>query len=92
MVGMTRKALGVALALALGSVTAAPVDINTADAQSLTAGIKGVGTAKAQAIVDYREQHGRFQTVDELAQVRGIGPSTVERNRDNLSTGESSSR
>ncbi len=52
-------------------------DINTANSSVLQR-VKGIGRAKAQAIIDYREQHGPFQSLDELTNVRGIGPATVE--------------
>ena len=52
-------------------------DINTANATVLQR-VKGIGRAKAQAIIDYRNQHGPFQSLDELTNVRGIGPATVE--------------
>jgi len=43
--------------------------------------LQGVGLAKAHRIVEYREAHGPFEHIDELAAVRGIGSSTVEKNR-----------
>lgn len=61
------------------------VNINTADAQALAAAISGVGISKAEEIVRYRELHGPFGSVDELAMVRGIGAKTVEKNRAALS-------
>ena len=67
---------------------AGPVDINSADAETLAQTINGVGINKAEAIVAYRDQHGAFQSVDDLARVRGIGLRTVERNRTVLSVGE----
>ncbi|MBF6592273.1 MAG: helix-hairpin-helix domain-containing protein, partial [Ktedonobacterales bacterium] len=60
---------------------AAPVDINTADAQTLAQAIKGIGPQKAAAIVTYREQHGPFKSVDDLTQVKGIGQKTIDANR-----------
>jgi len=65
-------------------VAAAPVDINTADAQVLAVEMRGVGTDDAQAIVQYRKEHGPFRTVDELVKVKGIGKKIVEANRVNL--------
>ncbi len=67
-----------------------PVDINTADADSLAAGIDGVGTQKAMAIIKYREANGPFSSVEELANVQGIGMKTVDRNRSNLSVAKPS--
>lgn len=57
------------------------VNLNTASINELTA-LKGIGERKAQAIVDYREKQGKFTTVDQLADVSGIGPATLEANRD----------
>ena len=65
-------------------VQAAVVDINTASASVLASAIDGVGESKAVSIVEYREIHGPFTSVDELASVKGIGMKTVERNRENL--------
>ena len=63
---------------------AGPVDINSADAASLAEAIDGVGERKAEAIVEYREVHGPFVSIDGLAGVKGIGMKTVEKNRENL--------
>lgn len=63
----------------------ARVLINTADAETLARELKGIGAAKAQAIVAYREANGPFAAVDELLEVRGIGPAILERNRELLS-------
>ncbi|MDX1519394.1 MAG: ComEA family DNA-binding protein [Gammaproteobacteria bacterium] len=63
------------------------VNINTADKTTLMEMIKGIGEKKAEAIIAYREKHGPFRSVDELAQVSGIGEATVEKNRDKLTTG-----
>ena len=63
---------------------AGPVNVNTADAETISAELKGVGISKAMAIVDYRRTHGPFKSVDELALVKGIGERTVEINRKNI--------
>jgi len=65
-------------------VSAGPVDINTADAATLASAINGVGEKKAATIVEYRNTHGPFASVDDLAGIKGIGAATIERNRDNL--------
>ena len=61
------------------------VDINTADLAAIEAGLIGIGRVKAQAIIDYRQAHGPFASVDELLEVKGIGAVTLEKNRDRLS-------
>lgn len=60
------------------------VNINTADAQSLSTGLKGIGPSKAAEIVKYRETYGPFASVDELMEVKGVGKSTIEKNRNIL--------
>lgn len=83
------KSLLFSLLLA-GSVLAADkVDINTADAAQLDQVLVGVGASKAQAIVEYRKVNGPFKSADELANVKGIGLKTVERNRDLIAVGSS---
>jgi competence ComEA-like helix-hairpin-helix protein len=57
------------------------VDINLADADEISEKLKGIGTKKAQAIVEYRNQHGDFRSLRELEQVKGIGPALVQKNR-----------
>ena len=58
------------------------LDINSADA--IAAALNGVGLTKAQEIVAYREMFGNFHSVEELADVKGIGPATVEKNRQRI--------
>ena len=68
---------------------AGPVNINTADAETISAELKGVGLAKAQAIVEYRKKHGPFRSADDLSLVKGIGERTVEINRADIRVRES---
>jgi competence protein ComEA len=63
---------------------AGPVDVNTADAETISTELKGVGLSKAKAIVDYRKKHGPFRSADDLSLVKGIGERTVELNRSNI--------
>lgn len=60
------------------------VDINTASAEQLAEALDGVGPAKSEAIVAYREKNGEFEHIDELVNVRGIGLRTVDQNRDRI--------
>jgi competence protein ComEA len=55
-----------------GTAPAAPVNLNTATPEQLDT-LPGVGPATVQKIVEYREQHGGFGSVDELGQISGIG-------------------
>lgn len=66
--------------LALGG----PVNVNTADAETISAELKGVGLSKAKAIVEYRRKHGPFQSIDDLSLVKGIGERTVDMNRSDI--------
>ncbi|MEE4202974.1 MAG: helix-hairpin-helix domain-containing protein [Halieaceae bacterium] len=60
------------------------VNVNTATPEELSQVLMGVGLAKARRIVEYREMHGPFEHPDELAEVRGIGPATVDKNRERI--------
>lgn len=70
--------------LAPAWLLAGPVDINKADAETLARELNGVGAARAQAIIDYRQQNGEFRQPEELLNVSGIGPAILEQNRDNI--------
>lgn len=74
-----------AMLMVAGTVLAGePVNINTADAETLAEAIDGVGLKKARDIIIYRQTHGPFASVDELVRVSGIGSQTVDRSRENL--------
>ena len=80
-----RNLLGVCLLITSFAVPAGvPVNINTADSEALVDGLDGVGPQKALAIVRYRQQHGPFKRIEDLALVEGIGAKTVEQNRSNI--------
>jgi competence protein ComEA len=66
-----------------GPARLAPTNLNTATAAELDA-LPGVGPAKAAAILQYREQHGPFTGVEDLARVRGFGVAAVARLRDRV--------
>lgn len=60
------------------------VNINTASVAELQDKLVGIGEKKAQAIVDYRTQNGSFKSIEQLAEVSGIGQATVEKNKANI--------
>lgn len=64
-------------AIVIGDQT--PVDLNSATAEQLMT-LKGIGKKKAQAIITYREKHHGFQRIEDLEQVKGIGPKLLSSN------------
>ncbi len=80
-----KKMLFVLLAFLSFSLSAfAAVNINTATQAELE-GLKGIGPAKAKAIVDYRQKNGAFKSVDDLEQVKGIGPGILKKIHNDVS-------
>ncbi len=63
---------------------AAKININTADAETLSMELTGIGQSKAEAIVAYREQHGPYKQIEDLINVKGIGMATIDRNKSRL--------
>lgn len=66
---------------AFSATAAEPLDINQATAKQLSLIMTGVGESKAQAIIDYRQQNGPFESVEDLIKVRGIGSAILDKNR-----------
>jgi competence protein ComEA len=84
---MLTKGLGAAIVAAMllaSTAIAGPVNVNTADAKTLARELDGVGKAKADAIVAYREKNGPFKGAEDLAKVKGLGKKLIEQNRANL--------
>ena len=81
---LSTLAAAIALLTASTLVLAGPVNINTADAETISAELKGIGLTKAKAIVEYRKKHGPFRSADDLSLVKGIGERTVELNRSDI--------
>ena len=74
---------GVAATAAGGTAPGVPLDLNTATVDQLDE-LDGIGPATAQQIVDYREAHGGFGSVEELDQVPGIGETRLAALRDKV--------
>jgi len=59
------------------------VNINRADAKLMST-LNGIGLQKAKKIVQYRDENGKFKSIDDLTKVRGISEKTIEKNHDRL--------
>lgn len=57
------------------------VDMNSADAAQFDAMLDGVGAKKAQILVEWRQKHGAFGSVDDVAKVKGFGSALAQRNK-----------
>lgn len=62
-------------------VFAEQINLNAANQNALAEALSGVGPKRARAIVEYRQQYGPFKSVDDLDDVKGIGPKLLEKNR-----------
>jgi len=60
------------------------VNINNATEHQLMASLNGIGKKKAQAIVKYRNKHGKFKSIDDLSNVKGIGDKLVAKNKSKM--------
>jgi len=59
------------------------ISLNQANAEQLQE-LSGVGQKKAEAIISYRQKNGKFKNIEELQQVKGIGPALFSKNKDRL--------
>ncbi|AKD38773.1 hypothetical protein I926_07275 [Pasteurella multocida subsp. multocida OH4807] len=57
------------------------ININQATANEIQAALVGIGAKKAEAIVEYREAQGPFTMLEQLLEIPGIGPATLEKNK-----------
>ncbi|MBV5300377.1 MAG: ComEA family DNA-binding protein [Methylococcales bacterium] len=80
---MTKK-LFMFMLLFSANVFAAPVNINTADAQKIADSLKMIGEKKAQSIIEYRVKNGQFKNVDDLKKVAGIGDKIIDKNKEDI--------
>jgi len=76
--------LALSLLFSFNNSFAEPVNINQANADSISINLKGVGFKKAQAIVEYRQKNGPYKTAEELSNVKGIGLKTIEKNKKDI--------
>ncbi len=60
------------------------ISINTSDAEALSC-LPGIGRVKADRIISYRQEHGKFKSKNELINVKGIGLKTFEKLKDHIS-------
>lgn len=85
---MIKKTLSTLLILLFLAGTAwAEININTADQEALDS-LAGIGPVKAQAIIDYRSENGEYSNVNQLLEVKGIGPKTLGEIEDEVTVGE----
>ena len=75
---MKKWYLTIVLLLFMATVAFAKVNINTANVDEL-ATLPGIGPAKAEAIVQYRKDNGKFKKIEELKEVKGIGDKIIEK-------------
>lgn len=87
---MKKLLLALIALFAFSSMALAAVNLNTASKDELTS-VKGIGPAKAQAILDHRKKNGPFKSVDGLKDVKGFGDKSVDAVRAELSVGEAAS-
>ena len=66
----------------LEKAVATSVNINKANAEELAAALFNIGESKSEAIVKYREENGTFTSKEQLLNIKGIGESTLEKNKD----------
>lgn len=64
--------------------TAEAIDINSASAEEIAHTLKGVGAKKAALIVEYREAHGPFTSLEDLKKVKGLGEKLLSANADKI--------
>jgi competence protein ComEA len=79
------------LSLCAANAIASPVNVNTADAKTISEALSGIGMKKAEAIVKYRTEKGMFKTAEDLANVAGIGEKTVEKNKNDILVSDAAS-
>ena len=72
------------VALGAGCGGGETAGVTPADATTIAKELDGIGPAKAQAIVDYRQKNGPFKTPEDLLKVEGIGDKVLDQNKGNI--------
>lgn len=85
---ITLLTIVVGFAISAGAVE--QININTATKEELMQ-LEGVGSAYADAIIEYREANGPFENPEDIMEVKGIGESTYNKNKDRITVGISES-
>lgn len=75
---------GTAESAAQSGIEMVSVNVNTATAEELAEVLEGIGEAKAELIIQYREKQGAFSSVEQLLEIKGIGMATLDKNRDRI--------
>ena len=83
MENLRRCIVAVLLTLPLLLSAGETININTADKETLMS-IKGIGEKRAEEIIAYREQNGPFKSVDQLTEIKGLGQTFIDSNRELL--------
>ncbi len=73
------------LLLSASAHAAELVNLNKANAAAIQQNLVGIGPIKAEAIVSYRKKNGRFKSIDDLQNVKGLGPALIKKNKRYLS-------
>ncbi len=85
---LRKSLLALLLAMPLLVCAVEKLDINTADSVALANTLQGVGEKRAALIVQWREQHGPFKSLEELLQVKGVGQKILDQNRERITIGK----
>ena len=83
---MKKLFLMIVMLFAIAGIANAGVNINSATQSELEM-LQGIGPAKARAIIEYREQNGSFNSINDLKKVKGIGSETIKQLGDNITVG-----
>jgi competence protein ComEA len=81
-------AVVLSVVLTASPVWATPVNVNTADAQTIADALHNVGLKKAQAIVAHRTKYGAITSLNDFDKIPGIGAKTIEKNKTDILFGE----